>query len=69
MVELLRKRDGTLSVFIQEYCYSHDILVDVDVFNVAFGGSHIFDEKYAAELIEQFADLYELRNTYWIDRM
>lgn len=63
MVELLRKRDGTLDVFIQDYCRLHDIVVDGDTFGVAFSGSHIFTVEHATEIIEQFADLYCLRMT------
>lgn len=61
MVDLLRVRDGSLDMFIQEYCEMRNILIDRDAFGVAFSGSNIYTVEHAGELIEQFADLYCLR--------
>lgn len=62
MEKVLRTNDNTLSLFIAAYCFNNNILCDGDIFGIAFSGANEYTIAHAKELIDQFADLYCLRD-------
>ena len=59
--QTLDVNDGTLDAFVLTYCAEHGIECDGDVFGLAFSGRELCSEAEAAEIIEDAARTYGLK--------